>query len=308
MEAAAESRRPKSRREQDLPSLDSRSPQEGTIQLRDGRALAYAEWGDSGGTPLFLFHGSPGSRLFCPSASVTASSGVRLLTADRPGYGRSDLHPRRAMLDWADDVAELADALDIDRFGVVGTSSGGPYALACAVKLPARVSGVGLASTVVPLDEVAPALEDLEEKERELVRLARHDPIQAVKAVAEGAGWLLESPEMFLDFPRPEPDQKMLADTEVRAMYLEAIREAVRPGLDGYGWDEVVERNPWGFSLAEVKAEVYLWHGDQDPYIPRSHVEVMASRIADCQTTFYADEAHGLIVTRWREILATVTP
>lgn len=212
------------------------------------------------------------------------------------------------MLDWADDIGELADALDIDRFAVVGTSSGGPYALACAVKLPARVSGVGLASTVVPLDEVAPAREDLEAKERELVRLARHDPLQAVKAVSEGAGWLLEKPEMFLEFPRPDPDQRMLEDAEVRAMYLEQIVEAVRPGLDGYGWDEVVERNPWGFRLADVKTVVYLCHGDQDPYIPRSHVEVMVSRIADCQTTFYADEAHGLIVSRWREILATVTP
>jgi pimeloyl-ACP methyl ester carboxylesterase len=278
-----------------------------TIQLRDGRALAYEEWGDSEGRPVFLFHGSPGSRLFRPSQAVTASSHVRLFTADRPGYGRSDGDPGRTMLNWADDVAELAEALEIDRFAVVGTSSGGPYALACAIKLPARVLRVGLVSTTVPLDEVPAASEDADEEERELVELARHDPTQAVKAVTEGAGWLLERPEMFLDFPRPEPDQKMLEDPEVRAMYLDQIREAVRPGLEGYGWDEVVERNPWGFRLADVKAQVYLWHGDQDPYIPRSHVEVMGSQIANCETTFYPDEAHGLIVTRWREILATLT-
>jgi pimeloyl-ACP methyl ester carboxylesterase len=210
------------------------------------------------------------------------------------------------MLDWADDVAELADALKIDRFAVVGTSSGGPYALACAVNLPARVRRVGLVSTTVPLDEVPAAWEDLDQKERELVELSRNEPTRAVKAVTEGAGWLLERPEMFLDFPRPEPDQRMLEDPEARAMYLDQILEAVRPGLEGYGWDEVLERNPWGFRLADVKGEVYLWHGDQDPYIPRSHVEAMARQIADCQTTFYPDEAHGLIVTRWREILATL--
>jgi pimeloyl-ACP methyl ester carboxylesterase len=281
--------------------------EEGTVQLRDGRRLAFAEWGDPEGRPVFLFHGSPGSRLFRPSQAVTASSHVRLITADRPGYGRSDPGPGRTMLDWADDVTELVDALEIDHFTAVGTSSGGPYALACAVKLPARVRPVGLVSTTVPLDEVPAALEELDEKERELVELARHDPTQAVKAVAEGAAWLLESPQMFLDFPRPEPDQRMLEDPEVRAMYLDQLLEAVRPGLEGYGWDEVVERNPWGFRLADMKAEVYLWHGDQDPYIPRSHVEVMGSQIANCQTTFYPDEAHGLLVTRWREILATLT-
>jgi pimeloyl-ACP methyl ester carboxylesterase len=290
-----------------LPEAGPPLSKEGTVQLRDGRALAYAEWGSSRGTPIFLFHGSPGSRLFRPKEAATTSSGARLVTADRPGYGRSDPHPGRTMLDWADDVAELADALDIHRFTAVGASSGGPYALACAVKLPAHVPRVGLVSTAVPLDEVPAAWEELDEKERELVELARHDPPQAVKAVAEGAGWLLERPEMFLEFPRPDPDQKMLEDPEARAMYLEQIVEAVRPGLDGYGWDEVMERNPWGFGLADVKAEVYLWHGDQDPYIPRSHVKGMGSQIENCQTTFYPDEAHGLIVTRWREILASLT-
>jgi pimeloyl-ACP methyl ester carboxylesterase len=211
------------------------------------------------------------------------------------------------MLDWAGDVAELADALEINRFAVVGTSSGGPYALACAVSLPARVRRVGLASTTVPLDEVPSAWEELDEKGRELVQLARDDPAEGVKAVVAGAGWLLEKPEMFLDFPRPEPDQRILEDPEVRAMYLQQILEAVRAGLEGYGWDEVVERNPWGFRLADVKAEVYLWHGDQDPYIPPSHVEAMANQIANCRTRFYPDEAHSLIVTRWREILAALT-
>jgi pimeloyl-ACP methyl ester carboxylesterase len=281
-------------------------PNEGTIHLRDGRVLAYAEWGDSRGAPIFLFHGSPGSRLFRPSETATLSTGVRLVTSDRPGYGRSDLHPQRTMLDWTDDVAELADALAIDRFAVVGTSSGGPYALACAVKLPGRVRQVGLVSSTVPLDEVPLAREALDEKERELVDLARKNPAQGVKAVADAAGWLLKTPEEFLDFPRPEPDQRMLEDPQVRAMYLEQILEAVRPGLKGYGWDEVVERNPWGFRLADVNAEVHLWHGDQDPYIPRSHVEGMASQIANCQTTFYPDEAHGLIVSRWPEILVAL--
>jgi hypothetical protein len=83
------------------------------------------------------------------------------------------------------------------------------------------------------LDEVPTAWEELDKNERELVELARHDPPQAVKAVVEGAGWLLERPEMFLEFPRPDPDQKMLEDPEVRAMYLEQIVEAVRSGLDG---------------------------------------------------------------------------
>jgi hypothetical protein len=36
-----------------------------TIRLRDGRDLAYSEWGDLAGRPVVLLHGTPGSRLIC---------------------------------------------------------------------------------------------------------------------------------------------------------------------------------------------------------------------------------------------------
>ncbi len=61
------------------------------IQLRDGRSLAFAEWGDPAGQPLFLFHGAYGSRFERPpDDELTAFGGVRLLTVDRPGHGASD--------------------------------------------------------------------------------------------------------------------------------------------------------------------------------------------------------------------------
>ncbi|HET9615388.1 MAG TPA: alpha-amylase family glycosyl hydrolase, partial [Candidatus Limnocylindrales bacterium] len=36
------------------------------VRLPDGRQLAFAEWGDPNGRVVFLLHGMPGSRLFCP--------------------------------------------------------------------------------------------------------------------------------------------------------------------------------------------------------------------------------------------------
>src|SRR5262245_60740924 len=89
------------------------------LRLRDGRALAYAEWGDLHGPPVFFFHGSSVSRLWCPDEEATRAVGVHLISPDRPGVGGSDLQPGRRMADWPVDVAELADALDIDRFAVV---------------------------------------------------------------------------------------------------------------------------------------------------------------------------------------------
>src|SRR5215475_3198278 len=117
--------------------------EDGVLRLADGRALGYAEFGDSGGEPFFYFHGHPGSRLearFAESAATAA--GVRIIALDRPGYGLSDWQPGRAILDWPADVTEAADLLGIGGFSVVGGSGGGPYALACAYRLPDRVRRV----------------------------------------------------------------------------------------------------------------------------------------------------------------------
>jgi pimeloyl-ACP methyl ester carboxylesterase len=109
-----------------------------TITLADGRTLAYCEWGNPTGSPVLLVHGAPGSRLLCPDDDATAKAEVRLLTVDRPGYGGSDAHPHPSLLSWA-------DRLGLERFAVVGFSAGGGYALACAARMPERISAVGLA-------------------------------------------------------------------------------------------------------------------------------------------------------------------
>jgi pimeloyl-ACP methyl ester carboxylesterase len=63
---------------------------------------------------------------------MAESSGVQLIGLDRPGIGRSDAKAGYRLLDWPDDVVEVADGLGIERFAVEGLSGGGPYALACA--------------------------------------------------------------------------------------------------------------------------------------------------------------------------------
>ena len=103
------------------------------VRLGDGRVVQIAEWGRPDGPPVVFMHGTPGSRLFCPDLAATERAGVRLISFDRAGYGRSD--PRgepptfRAAVS---DVIEVLDELRIARAAVIGWSGGGPNALACA--------------------------------------------------------------------------------------------------------------------------------------------------------------------------------
>jgi pimeloyl-ACP methyl ester carboxylesterase len=273
------------------------------LLLTDGRRLGYALWGDPAGQPVLLFPGSPSSRLFCPDPAATAEAGVSLVTVDRPGYGRSDVQPGRTILDWPGDVEQLADDLKIHRFAVAAHSSGGPYALACALMMPHRVTGVALVSCVAPLDEVPAAAASLDDAERQLVELAREDPERAAETIAQAAAWLVQEPEVFLTFPRPEPDAVLLDDPATRSMFLDALRESVRAGLAGYVTDEVLERRPWGFRLGDIAVDVALWHGEQDKYISRANAEAMAGLLPNCRTRFHQDQGHGLIIARWSGIL-----
>jgi hypothetical protein len=51
-----------------------------TVAAADGRTLAIAEWGDPDGFPVFLFHGTPGSRFLGQvDASAYVLAGARVI-------------------------------------------------------------------------------------------------------------------------------------------------------------------------------------------------------------------------------------
>jgi pimeloyl-ACP methyl ester carboxylesterase len=94
-----------------------------SVAASDGRTLIVAQWGDLDGFPVFSLHGTPGSRFarhYAESAYVEV--GARVITYDRPGYGGSDRHRGRRVVDCVADVADIADALGVERFAVTGGS------------------------------------------------------------------------------------------------------------------------------------------------------------------------------------------
>jgi pimeloyl-ACP methyl ester carboxylesterase len=87
-----------------------------TLETADGRTLAYEEVGDPDGAALFMLHGTPGCRLSGrhPDVSRVVAAGLRIVSYDRPGYGRSSRRHGRRVVDCVGDVAAIADQLGID--------------------------------------------------------------------------------------------------------------------------------------------------------------------------------------------------
>lgn len=274
------------------------------VRLRDGRTLAYAEYGEADGYPVLFFHGTPGARLLHPRALRAGAAHSRIIAVDRPGYGRSDFHSGWGMLDWADDVATLADALGLARFAVVGFSGGGPYAAACAYRWPARVSALGLACAVVPLP-IDRAGAD---------RPAASAALDARTVLARTGSW----PEFRANFievngATPPDRAAIFADPGLVSLppeYQEFIRrgfpEAFRQGWDGRAYDSWLLRRPWGFQLEEIAVRAYLWQGEDDEVVPLRDGQYLAQAIPGCRAVYFPAEGHLFASHHWDEILTTL--
>ena len=136
---------------QDAPPSDGLS----CVGLPDGRRLTYREYGDPDGVPVVFMHGNGNSRLYeamyDQTDKLTREAGARVFALDRPGVGGSSPHNEGSYSSSAEDVGAAAAALGLERFAVLGYSSGGVHALAAATLLPAgRVSALGLISSDGP--------------------------------------------------------------------------------------------------------------------------------------------------------------
>ena len=279
-----------------------------TIQLEDGRRLGYAEWGDLSGQPLLYFHGWPGSRVEGWLGDQPAkATGVRLIAFDRPGMGLSGFQPRRTFLDWPDDVVQMAGALGLDRFAVLGISGGGPYAAVCAWKLPERLTGVGIVSSLAPLD-VPGAVAGMGRRNRASFNLVGRLPALRRALMARLARSVRRRPDRVLAGGFVGTDERYLHRPEVRNILVEALSEAFRSGSRGAAWELGLYTRPWGFHLEDIQARVHLWHGDQDANAPVAMGRYLAGAIPECQASFFPGEGHFHFIDRLREILAAVCP
>ncbi|MBO6576819.1 MAG: alpha/beta hydrolase [Rhodothermales bacterium] len=269
------------------------------MTLSDGRALAYQTLGDPAGDPLFFFHGTPGSRLgFSQEDRIAQMPGICLVLPDRPGYGLSDPHPGRTLLDWAEDVRELADHLGYTSFLVGGESGGGPHALACAYRLADRVTKAVILSSPCPAN-LPGATSGAKLGSRLGLWLDRVAPGLAKRLVESYAASFKRNPDGFINMlsrRMAEPDRAMLADGAVRAAIKRDLAEAYRQGGQANAQDGrlAMANHDWGFSLREIPVPVFSWHGREDTLVSVHMAAHLALEIPCCRARIVDGLGHLL--------------
>lgn len=291
----------------------SSTPERDTVlQLADGRALAVAEWGPADGRPVLVFHGNPGSRLFCPDVEATHAAGVRVITVDRPGYGRSDPQPGRMLLDWSADVIEVADQLGLDRFSIVGISGGGPFTMACAIRLGARVRSIALCGSDAPLDEVPETIAFYSDRGRVLIKAIREDPAAARPAVfdrfadEDARSTMAEMDAAIASGPLESLpiDLREMARPVMHRAFEAMLTEGQRQGQTGLVDDTIAMVSPWGFSPRDIRCPTTIWWGEEDHIVPRIHSDYLAATIPGARYRVLPGAGHGLANLHWPEVLA----
>lgn len=277
------------------------------LTLRDGRRLGYAEFGAPGGRPVLLCHGFPASRLDGRLGHAAASRlNARLIAPDRPGYGLSDLQPGRRITDWPRDVLELADALSLERFPVLGVSGGGPYAIACAGTITERLTSLGIVCGLGRAEDTA----GMNTFARASFALARSAPPLSQLFNRVLAPVLRSSPRLMLKLLAsrlPPPDREVLSNAGTFAMFADSYREAFRQGGRGAAHDMILYAKPWEIAVQSIRVPCHLWHGEQDTTVPVAMARWLAAALPKCSARFYPDEGHfSLPVRRMDEILAAL--
>ena len=253
-----------------------------------GRDLAYTDIGDPHGPCVLFFHGAPMSRLYLAGMEdELAALGLRVISPDRPGYGKSSPQPGRSMADWPADVAALADALGIDRFLVAGHSSGGPYAVACAALMSGRVLGGAVLAGVTDMAWPS-AWDGYLEVEIQIMRVPDEHTAMAwcgEHIGADGSGFLAGAGDL------PEPDAALLADKAFEREFMAAFEEAFRQGVIGYAQDVYVQGRPWPFDPGRISVPMEILHGELDTFLPGAHSRHTAELIP--RSTFRMLPGHG---------------
>jgi pimeloyl-ACP methyl ester carboxylesterase len=280
-----------------------------TITLKDGRLLGYAEYGDPVGKAVFHFHGSAGSRLERPAdESVLRDLGIRYISTDRPGHGLSDPQPARKLLDWPDDISQLADHSQIGSFYVLGWSAGGPYALACAYKLRKRVLAGAIVSGMAPPHRPNP-YEGLPFPSRILMFVIRRMPKLVYLFRRMAYSTMQRDPKELgpkLVSSVPPADRELLHDPETLAMFIADIQQGYRQGWLGPALDDIIANRPWGFRLQDVVVRTHIWHGEMDGNVPLCQGQYLHERIPNSRLTVWPGQAHLAVLDHWREVLATL--
>jgi pimeloyl-ACP methyl ester carboxylesterase len=273
------------------------------VTLSDGRRLAYREYGHPGGRAVLTFHEGLGSSLLQPETDGLARRlGLRLVSAERPGFGQSDPRPDYSFDGVAQDMVELCDQIGLERLQIAAALSGTPSAIQTAIALGERVERVQIYSGRPPRAQPEPT----------------RNPLTLIRSRIEANPWLVESflavlrlrlsPAMMIRVMQRSSAQSpgdlayLAAHPEAAAYVAAYMTESLARSSRGPADELRAFRRGRNMSVNGLKAPLIVWHGEQDRLAPLPQLLAFLGEHAS-KVHVQPGVGHFLVLRHWDEIL-----
>jgi pimeloyl-ACP methyl ester carboxylesterase len=285
------------------------------FHTRDGRKLEVREYGDSAGHPAFFFHGLIGSH---HQASYIADQarehGLRIIAPNRPGVGASEFIERTRPIEAVDDIEDVALALGLIEFSVIGISGGTPYALATLLRLGRRIRTVTVISGMGPT-RLPGALEGMDRRRRLILTVGSRYPQIVRRALQREQVRFRADPDRFLRrliATWSVSDRRLFERTEVFDLFMKDLHQVFTDGQgpESLAQELAIYRN-YGFAPKDIPAyrRITLWQGLDDNIVPPAMAWQLTQALPNCESHFVpgghfvAVDIAGQIIARLTQLL-----
>jgi pimeloyl-ACP methyl ester carboxylesterase len=262
------------------------------LVTRSGRNLEVKEYGDPAGHPILFFHGMIGSHYQASYiADQAGQEGFRIIAANRPGVGASEFVKRKSPLEAVDDVEDVAAALELDDFSVIGISGGTPYALATLYRLGRRIRTVTVISGMGPM-RLRGAVRSMDRRRRMVLEVGSRYPRLAMRFFQKAQYRFRAEPDRFLNrliATWSVPDRQAFRRQEVYDLFMKDLQQVF---IEGQGPETLAQElaiyRHYGFSVRDLPPgqRITLWHGLADNIVPATMAWTMAQTLPNSEAHF----------------------
>lgn len=250
------------------------TPVVNSVELPNRVKLPYVEQGDPSGVPVLLLHGYTDSWRSFECVLPHLPRSIHAFALSQRGHGDAvrpavGYHPQ----DFAADLVQFMDALELGPAVIAGHSMGSTIAQRFAIDFPERTAGLLLMGSFAPVPG-HPSM------------LALWDSVVSTLRDPIDRGIVLEFQQSTLAHPMP---QRFLETVVQESLKVPA--RVWRAAL------EALLETDFSGELGKIRAPTLIVWGDQDAFCPRSDQEVLAA-IAGSQLVVYPGAGHAL---HWEE-------
>jgi len=279
------------------------------FSLPDGRKLGYTTIGE--GLPIIYFHGTASSRLEVQLLKQLTTTRLQFICIDRPGYGLSTYRPRRALEDFNGDVNALADYLGLERFGVLGWSGGGAFALAYLAHNQHRVTKtLTVATPNLPFEASTAHNFPLAPYLMKLPWVGKVAMRQLQRALFRADG----DSDAFLETPQGKQllrgankgDLEFFHNPTWMSLMYQSMAEGFRQresAVNAVIGEHQLFLRGWNLPFSRIQGDkLYIWHGSEDLTCRVNNAYSIAKNVPNAKLKVFQGQGHYVMFAQLEQL------